>query len=144
VGTTSNIFAVSGFAALTAFFIYAESPATQNSDDPFYAIGSDPASGGVPEVLMSIKAMLPLYPADAESQSRQKPPKSLVFHVQVLLKQQGYDPGPIDGIVGAKTKLSRETFRSSANLPPDGLVTKELLQQLEATENDKRIASEKP
>jgi peptidoglycan hydrolase-like protein with peptidoglycan-binding domain len=81
---------------------------------------------------------------DAESQSRQKPPKSLVFHVQVLLKQRGYDPGPIDGIIGTKTKQSIQAFQFAAKFPPSGLITTDLLQRLEADDDNEREVSVKP
>ena len=144
--TIGNILGVFGFAAIVAFFIYAEVPTLRISNHPASSVNQDPESGRGVEASISLKTKSPPNHsgADTPQNEQQPPPKSLVFHVQVLLKQRGYDPGPIDGIVGAKTKQSIQEFQSAANLVPDGLVTKELLKRLESTQNNGLDVSGKP
>jgi len=141
-----NILGVFGFAAIVAFFIYAELPMLRISGHPASSVHQDPESGRGVEASISITTNSPPSHSDADTLQgeQQPPPKSLVFHVQVLLKQRGYDPGPIDGIVGAKTKQSIQEFQSAANLIPDGLVTKELLKRLESPQSNELDVSGKP
>lgn len=144
--TIGNILGVFGFAAIVAFFIYAEMPTLRISNHPASSVNPDSESNHGIEASISIKTNSPPSQSDADTLQgeQQPPPKSLVFHVQVLLKQRGYDPGLIDGIVGAKTKQSIQGFQSAANLVPDGLVTKELLKRLESTQNNELDVSGKP
>ena len=144
--TIGNILGVFGFAAIVAFFIYAEVPTLRISNHPASSVKPDLESDRGVEASISLKTNSPPSHSDADTLQgeQQPPPKSLVFHVQVLLKQRGYDPGPIDGIVGAKTKQSIQEFQSAASLVPDGLVTKELLKRLEAPRNNELDVSGKP
>lgn len=70
-----------------------------------HANGEHPTS---PETPSSLKARveLPFGPAD----------------MQRALAQLGFDPGPIDGIVGPRTKAAIQAFQRSAGLTPDGIV----------------------
>lgn len=45
-----------------------------------------------------------------------------VSELQQLLKNAGFDPGPIDGIFGSKTQAAVISFQKSKNLTPDGIV----------------------
>ena len=146
VKTIGNILGVFGFAAIVAFFIYAEAPALRSTNHPAGSANSNPESDRGIEASIPVNVTSPSSPSDAGSpqDEQQPPPKSLVFHVQVLLKQRGYDPGPIDGIVGAKTKQSIQAFQSSSSLVPNGLVTKELLKRLESPQNNELDVSGKP
>ncbi|TJZ53015.1 peptidoglycan-binding protein [Streptomyces piniterrae] len=45
-----------------------------------------------------------------------------VVEAQCLLHHRGYDPGPVDGIVGENTMRAVKRFQSKAGLPPDGIV----------------------
>ena len=45
-----------------------------------------------------------------------------VREIQLALKRQGYDPGPIDGKMGAQTKAAIKAFQRSHGLEPDGVV----------------------
>lgn len=53
-----------------------------------------------------------------------------VATVQSLLKRLGYDPGPADGKMGARTRDAVRAFQRKAGLPENGEVTTELLQKL--------------
>ncbi|MFC1674728.1 peptidoglycan-binding protein [Candidatus Omnitrophota bacterium] len=58
--------------------------------------------------------------AAAEVKSRSKPKD-----IQLALKNAGYDPGPIDGEIGAKTRDAVKAFQADNNLNVDGKVGKE-------------------
>lgn len=50
--------------------------------------------------------------------------------VQQALKDKGYDPGPIDGVMGAKTKEALKSFQSASNLSATGTLNSETAQKL--------------
>ncbi|HAE91847.1 LysM peptidoglycan-binding domain-containing protein [Tissierella praeacuta] len=45
-----------------------------------------------------------------------------VAELQQLLRNAGFDPGPIDGIFGTRTQSAVIAFQRSRNLVPDGIV----------------------
>lgn len=45
-----------------------------------------------------------------------------VRDMQLILKGQGYDPGPIDGNFGPHTQAAVQAFQKSKGLVPDGIV----------------------
>ena len=59
-------------------------------------------------------------------------PKSspLVHKVQSLLNELGYNPGPVDGIMGKKTRNAIMSFEADVGLPPSGQPTHELVKLL--------------
>jgi len=57
---------------------------------------------------------------------------SLVRKIQQSLKQLGYDPGPVDGIYGKKTRAAIEAFQRQSGLGVDGKATPALLETIEA------------
>jgi peptidoglycan hydrolase-like protein with peptidoglycan-binding domain len=54
----------------------------------------------------------------------------LVYEVQTLLKQLGYNPGPVDGINGGKTKAAIEQFEKDIGRYPQGRVTEDIRRLL--------------
>lgn len=52
--------------------------------------------------------------------------------VQTDLKALGYDPGPIDGVVGLKTRITIQIVEERAKLPVTGRPTEALLTAIEA------------
>lgn len=50
--------------------------------------------------------------------------------LQRALKDRGYDPGPVDGIIGAGTKKALRSFQQSAGLPADGYASAKVLEAL--------------
>jgi membrane-bound lytic murein transglycosylase B len=52
--------------------------------------------------------------------------------VQQALKDRGFDPGPIDGVIGAGTKRALRAWQRSENLPADGYASADTLQRLTA------------
>jgi peptidoglycan hydrolase-like protein with peptidoglycan-binding domain len=65
--------------------------------------------------------------ADKEQPANQ----SAVTRVQAGLTQLGYDPGPIDGVMGPKTKLAIERYQRDHNLVVDGRPTLELARHMD-------------
>jgi hypothetical protein len=55
---------------------------------------------------------------------------SNIKEVQQALKDKGYDPGPIDGVMGAKTKEALKSFQSASNLSATGTLNSETAQKL--------------
>jgi len=62
--------------------------------------------------------------------SEQRLSRSQVEKIQELLAAQGFDPGPIDGVMGSQTRQAIKEFQRTAKLPADGYPTPELLEML--------------
>ncbi len=57
--------------------------------------------------------------------------KSAVARVQAGLSKLGYDPGPIDGVKGAKTTAAIKAYQRDYGLAEDGLASLKLAQHIE-------------
>lgn len=55
---------------------------------------------------------------------------TMIRDAQTKLAALGFDPGPIDGLDGKKTRAAVTAFQASVGLPQDGKVTSELLMAL--------------
>ena len=55
-----------------------------------------------------------------------------VRNLQLRLKQMGYDPGDIDGMVGEALRGAVRKYQERAGLPPDGYADAALLRRIEA------------
>ena len=55
---------------------------------------------------------------------------SLITSVQRALKEKGFNPGPIDGIMGPRTRAALRRFQKANNLASGGVLTKETLRAL--------------
>jgi peptidoglycan hydrolase-like protein with peptidoglycan-binding domain len=55
---------------------------------------------------------------------------SEVRQIQAVLKGEGYDPGPIDGVMGTRTQEALRSFQSAQNLQTTGEVNAETLKKL--------------
>ncbi|HEY1236307.1 MAG TPA: peptidoglycan-binding domain-containing protein [Candidatus Binatia bacterium] len=53
-----------------------------------------------------------------------------VKEAQQALKDKGYDPGAVDGIMGAKTKEAIKSFQSASNLPATGTLNAQTAEKL--------------
>jgi membrane-bound lytic murein transglycosylase B len=62
--------------------------------------------------------------------SEQQLSRIQVEKIQELLAAQGFDPGPVDGVVGSQTRQAIKEFQRTAKLPADGHPTPELLEAL--------------
>jgi hypothetical protein len=56
--------------------------------------------------------------------------KRLVREAQSLLKQLGYNPGPVDGLAGKKTRRAVMNFQKKQKLPVTGEINDRLLRDL--------------
>jgi len=73
--------------------------------------------------------------------------KAQVIHAQRYLRNLGYDPGPIDGLRGSKTKSAVIAFQTDRGTKTDGKITPNLLSSLAAEANARearRLAAETP
>lgn len=59
--------------------------------------------------------------------------RAQVKAVQEALKEKGQDPGPIDGIMGPRTKAALKDFQRSEDLPETGRLDAETMTKLGAT-----------
>ena len=55
---------------------------------------------------------------------------NLIKAVQKRLDAYGYQPGPLDGILGAKTKAALMAFQKDNGLPADGMIGIKTLERL--------------
>jgi hypothetical protein len=53
-----------------------------------------------------------------------------IRQAQEALKNQGHDPGPIDGVLGPQTRQALKTFQSSNGLKQSGMLDAETKQKL--------------
>lgn len=53
-----------------------------------------------------------------------------VMYVQLRLRALGFEPGPVDGIVGPRTRAAIASFQSAENLKVDGTLSRELVESL--------------
>lgn len=58
--------------------------------------------------------------------------RKIVATVQRTLAGLGYDPGPADGIFGARTRAAIRAFQASVGLPVDGRLSKRVMDSLVA------------
>lgn len=56
--------------------------------------------------------------------------RSQIEKIQQLLTTRGFDPGPVDGVLGSQTRRAIKKFQGTAKLPADGYPTPELLEIL--------------
>jgi membrane-bound lytic murein transglycosylase B len=52
------------------------------------------------------------------------------FALQQSLKTLGYDPGPVDGILGGQVRGALRAYQKARGLPPDGFATLDLLRRM--------------
>lgn len=54
--------------------------------------------------------------------------------LQEALKANGYDPGPVDGIIGAGTRRALRLWQAAEGLIPDGFASAHVLERLQAVD----------
>ena len=73
----------------------------------------------------------PPPPSPVQSSPRTAP-RHLVMAVQKRLTELGYDPGPVDGVGGQKTRAAIKAFQRLTRLPTTGEVSEGLLKKFNA------------
>jgi peptidoglycan hydrolase-like protein with peptidoglycan-binding domain len=53
-----------------------------------------------------------------------------IKEAQQALKDKGYDPGPVDGVMGMKTKEALKSFQSASNLQTTGTLDAQTAEKL--------------
>lgn len=71
-----------------------------------------------------------LAPAPANAQVRSSGGSLLIAEAQRLLRQRGYDPGPVDGVPGPRTQAAIRSFQRQAGVPDTGEVTESLIVKM--------------
>ena len=72
--------------------------------------------------------------------ARSVQPDKAVREVQTLLAEQGYDPGPADGLLGNRTVQAIREYQKAAGLPVDGKISAQLMKSLKSgTYNRQKI-----
>ncbi len=64
--------------------------------------------------------------------ARPSPASTLVRKVQRALKERGYDPGPIDGLAGPRSRAAVMAFQEETGFAPTGAIDAALLEELQA------------
>jgi peptidoglycan hydrolase-like protein with peptidoglycan-binding domain len=81
-----------------------------------------------------LAAALALAAAPAAAQSVDDMPaqiaRSYVETIQTELIAHGYRPGPIDGVMGPRTRAAIQAYQRDAGLPVDGIASKQLAEHL--------------
>lgn len=67
--------------------------------------------------------------SDSRTQRTQRTQKK---DLQEALRTKGFDPGPIDGILGPKTKRALQEFQKAEGLTPSGAPDSQTLEKLAA------------
>ena len=106
----------------------------------FQAARQIPITGEISEELLreldtaSLERTAP--PPTPESSVAAAPTRALVARVQVELGRMGYDPGPVDGMMGPKTRAAIRAFQTAKDSPVTGEVSDELLRELKKARDD--------
>ncbi len=69
----------------------------------------------------------------AQNRTARERQKKMMRSVQRMLRDVGYDPGPIDGSRGGKTASALSSFQRDKGLEQTGTLTSPTLQALSAT-----------
>ena len=91
------------------------------------------AAGGLTGALTSedtINLGDPIWASDAGAPNRSAN-RSAVSRVQAGLAKLGYDPGPIDGVMGGRTRTAIEDYQEDNDLLVDGRATLDLARHIE-------------
>lgn len=69
----------------------------------------------------------------AGAAARNDSQRVLVRQIQEALQQRGYDPGPVDGLYGAKTRKAIEDFQRASGKTVDGKADRSVLDALKTS-----------
>jgi type II secretory pathway predicted ATPase ExeA/ankyrin repeat protein len=122
---------------------------------------SGPVSAQAPTSLLSAKATqtnaegaeTTRLPSREPSRAEKRPApggmkdRARVTQVQRSLRDLGYDPGPVDGVAGSRTKSAIIAFQQKRGITADGNVTENLMRSLAAeaqSREARQLAAEIP
>jgi hypothetical protein len=86
--------------------------------------------GGTPEGRSSEGYLIPEGAEPRRSTFEATPQRNLVRDAQIALRDAGYDPGRIDGVMGSRTRAALREFQASQGLPQTGRLDETTQQQL--------------
>jgi peptidoglycan hydrolase-like protein with peptidoglycan-binding domain len=116
-------------AWLSAGAALAQSPGTTPRD----TIGPDasgPSKSGAPSERTGESTGMGKSRAGSSDAAATNGNTGNIKEVQEALKDKGHDPGPVDGIMGARTKEALKSFQTASNLQPSGTLNAETAQKL--------------
>jgi hypothetical protein len=64
------------------------------------------------------------------STASEAPTRAQIAEIQRLLTEQGYDPGPVDGLLGRRTAVAIDQYQRDKGLGRTGIATRDLLAHL--------------
>jgi peptidoglycan hydrolase-like protein with peptidoglycan-binding domain len=82
--------------------------------------------------------------ANRKQWSNQTISKDRVRQVQTSLKEHGFDPGPIDGVMGPKTMMALRNFQSGQGLTSSGMIDEPTMNALEINSQSRQQANQMP
>ena len=68
--------------------------------------------------------------------------ENLILLIQGRLKEQGFDPGPIDGLMGPRTRTAIRDYQRKYDIAVDGKPSRQLLERLEGEPGSGIVKSE--
>ena len=78
------------------------------------------------------QAAAPVTQQAAPVASAQPNLNQAVMNLQSQLAAKGYDPGPVDGVMGERTRAAIRAYQRDRQMPVDGQVTQALVSSLAA------------
>jgi peptidoglycan hydrolase-like protein with peptidoglycan-binding domain len=89
-------------------------------------------------LIMSLLGVWPLAAAAGQPSGQGEPPaaqapaltEDQIKQAQEALKMEGLHPGPIDGVVGPRTRQALRAYQARAGLPQTGVLDDPTLQRL--------------
>ena len=82
--------------------------------------------------------------APADRGASEAEDKAVVRQAQQMLADLGYEPGPVDGVLGSKTRKAVRDYQEKSGLAADGRVTSALLRRLEDSVQHAKGQGSKP
>lgn len=100
------------------------------------------SAGGTTEATPSSSALVMQEGTISRSEKRpvdDEDEKGLVSRIQSRLKNVGLDPGPLDGLMGPRTRNAIETYQRRNSLVVDGRPTRALLDRLRRESKSQKV-----
>lgn len=90
-----------------------------------------------------VDSQAPVQPPSPLLPPAEAHPKENVMRVQALLSELGYEPGPVDGVLGPQTRMAIKTFQENIGIPSTGEADTRLISQLEMEVTRRKRAEKK-